>query len=229
MPSKAIPEEITNTVGFDPNDLTGAEQYMLLGGAVVPRPIALVTTEGSLGRNAAPFSYFMAIAQDPPMLMISIGTREEEGEFALGDGILGEKDTLRNLRETSEFVVHIVNNATAQMMNVCALQFPPGVNEIELAGFRTAPSRIVRPPRLVDCPVQFECKLNQIIALGRTPYHVVIGEVVFMHFARELVNDRLHVDWRGLDPIARLARPGIYLRITDHFSMPTPRDRAMGK
>ena len=229
MPSKARPEESTNTVGFDPKQLNGAEQYKLLGGAVVPRPIALVTTQGSLGRNAAPFSYFMAIAQDPPMLIISIGTREEEGEFALGDGILGEKDTLRNLRETSEFVVHIVNNAMAQRMNVCALQYPPGVDEIERAGFRTAPSTIVRPPRLIDCPVQLECKVDRIIAVGRTPYHVVIGEVVYMHFARELVNDRLHVDWRRLDPIARLARPGVYLRSTDHFSMPTPKDRAPGE
>jgi len=228
MSNKAIPEESTSTIGFDPNQLNGYEQYKLLGGAVVPRPIGLVTTEGSLGPNAAPFSYFMAIAQDPPMLMFSIGTKEEEGEFALGDGVMGEKDTLLNLRERPEFVAHIVNGATAQMMNICSLQYPRGVNEIERAGFRTAASRIVRPPRLIDCPAQFECRVDRIIALGRTPYHLVIGEVVYMHFSRELVNDRLHVDWRRMDPIARLARPGVYLRVTDHFSMPTPKDQAMG-
>ena len=88
---------------------------------------------------------------------------------------------------------------------------------------------MVRPPRLIDCPAQFECRVERIIPLGRTPYHVVIGEVVYMHFARELVNDRLHVDWRRMDPVARLARPGIYLRITDHFSMPTPKDQALGR
>jgi len=223
MSNKAIPEDSTNTIGFDPSHLSSYEQYKLLGGAVVPRPIGLVTTEGTFGPNAAPFSYFMAIAQDPPMLMFSIGTKEEDGEFALGDGIVGEKDTLLNLRERPEFVAHIVNGATAQQMNICSLQYPRGVNEIERAGFRTAASTIVSPPRLLDCPAQFECKVDQIIALGRTPYHVVIGEVVFMHFSKGLVNDRLHVDWRSMDPIARLARPGVYLRATDYFSMPTPK------
>ena len=212
------------TVGFDPDRLNAEEQYKLLGGAVVPRPIGLITTQGEFGPNAAPFSYFMAVAQDPPMLMFSIGMKEKGGDFAIGAVDEGEKDTLRNLRELPEFVAHIVDDATKDRMNLCAVQFPRGTNEIERAGFRTAPSKRVAPPRIIDCPVQMECKVHQVIALGRTPYHMVIGEVLYMHFAKGLVNERLHLDWRKLAPIARLARPSMYLRITDHFSMPVPKD-----
>ena len=227
MSTKALREPQTGTVGFDPARLNGYEQYKLLGGAVIPRPLGLVTTLGAAGPNAAPFSYFMAVSQDPPMVLFSIGAKEEEGEFSIGEPAEGEKDTLLNIRESSEFVVHIVSDAIKEKMNVCAIQFARGVNEIERAGFRTAPSIKVRPPRIIDSPVQFECTVHQIIPLGRVPYHVVIGEVVYMHFAEGLVDDKLRLDWRKLNPIARLARPGTYLRITDNFSMRLPRDLGM--
>lgn len=216
-------------VGFDPDRLNPREQYNLLGGAIVPRPIGLITSQGALGPNAAPFSYFMVIAQDPPMLMFSVGMKEQWEDFAVGAAEAGEKDTLRNLRELPEFVAHIVDDATMDRMNICAIQFPRGVNEIERAGFRSAPSKRVGPPRIIDCPVQFECKVHQIITLGRTPYHMVIGEVVYMHFAKGLVDDRMHLDWLKLAPIARLAKPNVYLRITDHFLMPTPKDLVLAK
>lgn len=218
------------TVGFDPNGLNALEQYNLLGGAVVPRPIGLITTLGAFGPNAAPFSYFMVVAQDPPMLMFSVGMKGAfTHDFSIGAAEHGEKDTLRNVRELPEFVAHVVDDATMDRMNICAIQFPRGVNEIERAGFRSAPSKKVGPPRIIDCPAQFECKVHQIIALGRTPYHMVIGEVVYMHFAKGLVDDRLHLDWRKLAPIARLAKPSTYLRITDHFSMPVPKDLLLAK
>ena len=214
-------EPLQETDGFDPNELTGPEQYKLLGAAVVPRPIGLVTTVGPNGPNAAPFSYFMALSQDPPMLMFSIG-KTELGEFSAGVEPGLEKDTLRNLRDVPEFVVHIVSDDLADKMNICAVQYPSEINEIELAGFRTAKSFRVRPPRLLNCPVQLECKVHQVLVLGRVPYHVVIGEVVYMHFTKGLVNEKLRVDWQKLNPIARLARPGVYLRITDHFSIAAP-------
>jgi flavin reductase (DIM6/NTAB) family NADH-FMN oxidoreductase RutF len=227
MASQSIAE--VDTVGFDPDRLDAAEQYKLLGGAVAPRPIGLITTLGTLGSNAAPFSYFMAVAQNPPMLMFSIGMKEKEGDFSMGATQEGEKDTLLNLRELPEFVAHIVDEATVERMNICAIQFPRGVNEIERAGFRSAPSKKIRPPRIIDCPVQLECKVHQIIVLGRTPYHMVIGEVVYMHFAKGLVNERLHVDWRRLAPIARLARPSVFVRIGDNFSLPVPKDLVQAK
>lgn len=217
------------TVAIDPDRLSPREQYSLLGGAIVPRPIGLITTQGAFGPNAAPFSYFMVVAQNPPMLMFSVGMKGQREDKSGGETNEGEKDTLRNLRELPEFVAHIVDEATMDRMNICAIQFPHGVNEIERAGFRSAPSKKVGPPRITDCPAQFECKVHQIIALGRTPYHMVIGEVVHMHFAKGLVNDKLQLDWRKLAPIARLAKPNVYLRITDHFLMPTPNELVQAK
>ena len=196
-------------VGFDPSALRTHEQYKLLTGTVTPRPIALVTTLGEKGPNAAPFSFFNAIGVKPPMLMISIGPR---------DGAL--KDTVRNLQVLPEFVVHMVDHASLEKMNVCAIDFPEQVNEIERAGFRTLPSVKVRPPRLADCPVQFECKVVEIRPVGRLPYHMIIGEIVWFHYRSDLVDERMHVDSARLDPIGRLAGRLNYTRVDSRFSLP---------
>ncbi len=196
-------------LGFDADALRGPQQYKLLTGTVVPRPIALVTTLGPGGPNAAPFSFFNALGVNPPMVMFSIGPRDGQS-----------KDTARNLETTPEFVVHIVDYATRDKMNVCAIDFPSGINEIERAGYRTAPSVKVRPPRLLDCPVQFECKVMETLTLGRAPYTVVIGEVVWFHYRKGLVDERLNVDQALLDPIGRLTGQFNYTRISGRFSMP---------
>ena len=168
---------------FDAAALSWQDQYKLMIGTVTPRPIALVTTLGRNGPNAAPFSFFNAVGSDPAMLM-----------FSVGDKAAGAKDTVRNIRETPEFVVHIVSDAIKEKMNVCAVDYPYGVNEIEKAGFTTAPSRKVRPPYIVEAPVALECRLMQIVDLGRKPYHVVFGEVVYFHYHEGIVNERYHVD-----------------------------------
>ncbi len=154
-----------------PTTLTRVEQYKLLTGAVVPRPIALVTTLGVHGVNAAPFSFFNAVAAEPPMIMFSAGRRSN-----------GIKDTTRNIQETREFVVHIVDDAAREKMNICGIEYGLGVNEVHEAGFRTAPSVRVRPPRLIDCPVQLECRAIDIITFGH--YDMIIGEVVFLSLSR---------------------------------------------
>ena len=196
------------TVSFDPDQLKHDEQYKLLVGSVVPRPIALVSTLGPLGPNAAPFSFFNAFGIDPPMIAFSASTR---------NGVL--KDTLRNIRKTGEFVVHIVDDALKEKMNICAIEYADEVNEIAEAGLRTAPSLKVRPPRLIDCPVQMECKLVQTLLLGRSPYEMVIGEVVQFHYRKGLVNARYHVNAGLLNPLGRLAGYDGYTRITDRFPM----------
>lgn len=194
---------------FDAAQLDQLTQYKLMVGTVAPRPIALVTTLGKTGPNAAPFSFFQAIGSDPPMLSFSVGNK---GDHA--------KDTVENIRECPEFVVHIVSDAIKEKMNVCAVDFPLGVNEITEAGFTAVPSRMVRPPRIAEAPAAMECRLVQILELGRQPYHLVIGEVVYFHYHDGIVNEKFHVDIGRINPIGRLAGKGGYTRITDRFEMP---------
>lgn len=194
---------------FDASTLSWQDQYKLMIGTVTPRPIALVTTLGPHGPNAAPFSFFNAVGSDPAMLM-----------FSVGDKTGGAKDTVRNIREIPEFVVHIVSDAIKERMNVCAVDYPPEVDELQRAGFTALPSVRVRPPRIAEAPAALECRLLQIVDLGHKPYHVVFGEVVYFHYHEGIVDERFHVDAGRMNPIGRLAGRSGYTRITDRFEMP---------
>jgi flavin reductase (DIM6/NTAB) family NADH-FMN oxidoreductase RutF len=193
---------------FDAAALDWQTQYKLMIGSITPRPIALVTTLGSQGPNAAPFSFFNGIGSDPAMLMFSVGNKDGRA-----------KDTIVNILEIPEFVVHIVSDAIKEKMNICAIDYPRGINEIAEAGFTALPSKKVRPPRIAEAPVALECRLLQMLELGRVPYHVVIGEVVYFHFHQGIVDERFHVDVGKIDPIGRLGGRGGYTRITDRFEM----------
>lgn len=192
---------------IDPRNLEEKDQYKLMTGSIVPRPIALVTTLGPQGINAAPFSLFNMVGSAPPMLMFSVGNQ--------GDG--REKDTVQNIRFLPEFVVHICNEEIAERMNICATDFPAGVSELEKAGFTSTPSVMVKPPRIKEAPVQMECRLLKIVDFG-TRHHVVFGEVVLFHFHDGIVNARYHVDSALLNPIGRLSGSS-YTRVSDQFLM----------
>lgn len=198
---------------FDPADLSAHEQYKLLTGSIVPRPIALVTTVGPAGTNAAPFSFFNVVGVAPPTIMLSIGMR----------GTDLEKDTLRNLRAVPEFVAHIVHEEDKDEMQLCSGYYAPEVSEIELAGLAVLASRKVRPPRISGCPAQFECVVKSIIPVGLIPYHMVLGEIVAMHFDGGVVSQNLHVDLDRLSPLGRLSGPGSYVRLSDRVTL-TPVD-----
>ncbi len=194
-------------------DLQGADKsraYQLLAGVVVPRPIALVTTLGENGLvNAAPFSYFNLVGSDPPAVAISIAAREA--------GV--QKDSLANIEASGEFVVNLVSEALAPAMNVCAIDFPPGVSEPNEAGLALLPSACVAAPRLAASPVQLECRLHQVIEMGGN--RIVLGEVVFLHVRDEFVDPeqkRIHAEALGL--IGRMHGGGWYARTTDLFEMP---------
>ncbi|MBM3559009.1 MAG: flavin reductase family protein [Alphaproteobacteria bacterium] len=189
---------------FDPATLSVEDQYKLISGSVIPRPIALTVSLGPDGPNAAPFSFFNVVAMDPPMVMIACSPKSGPRS---GPGA-GDKDTVRNIKRLGEYVVHIVHNDLREGMNVCAIDYAYGVSEPERAAFTLAPSRKVAPPRIVDCRVQFECRLADIRALGRVPYHLIIGEAAWMHFDDTLLNERLHVDSGGLEALGRLAGNG---------------------
>ena len=197
-------------MNIDPSKLEERDQYKLMTGSIVPRPIALVSTLGPHGPNAAPFSLFNMVGSDPCMLMFSVGNQ--------GDGTA--KGTLQNLRHCPEFVVHICNETIAEHMNVCSTDFEHGINEMEKAGLTAAPSLKVRPPRIEEAPVQMECKLIKIVEFG-TRHNVVFGEVVMFHYHEGIVNERYHVDLAKLAPIGRLSGM-LYARVRDTFRMDRP-------
>lgn len=198
---------------IDPSTLERREVYKLLIGSVVPRPIAWVSTispEGDL--NLAPFSYFNVACADPPTLLFCPNRR--------ADG--SKKDTLLNVEATGEFVIHIVDEDTVEAMNTSSAEFPPGINEFEMAGVTAAPSERLRTPRVAEAPIAFECKLFQIVPLGEGPSggEVVIGRVVLIH-VRDNLRPSTYIDLQALRPVARLAGNG-YARVTDTFDLARP-------
>jgi flavin reductase (DIM6/NTAB) family NADH-FMN oxidoreductase RutF len=194
-------------------DRTSTENvYKLLVSTVVPRPIAWVTTQDIDGTvNAAPFSFFNAVSGNPPVVVFGIGGR--------GPGDV--KDTGGNVRRTGEFVVNLVSNALASQMNITAIDFPKDVNELLQAGLHVAPSSKVKPPRIAESPVSFECERLVIVEVG-VDRAVVLGKVVAIHVADDCVLDsaRCYIDTPKLDLIGRMHGRGWYARTTDRFEMP---------
>lgn len=171
--------------------------YHFLTSAVMPRPIAWVTTlDAETGvLNAAPFSWFQAVCSDPPMVMLAIQRR--------ADG--SPKDTTRNIRATREFVVNVSPKAMAEAMVRSSGEYPPDVSEVEALGLRTTPSKVVKPPRLADSPVHLECRLHQEIPLGsKAGTSLLLGEVVHMAADDAVLDARQNVDPGKLVLVARL-------------------------
>ena len=196
-------------MNFDLNDLTPNERYKLLISVVVPRPIALTTTVDDGGQvNAAPFSFFNVMGYDPPLVMLAPGNRP--------DGT--PKDTAQNIRATREFVVHIIDEALAEAMNVTATTFPPGTNELEMAGLTTQPSVRVAPPRIAEAPVALECREVTTLMIGNA--RIVIGEVLHLHLRDDLLDrERLRVHTDRLGAVGRMHGGGWYTRTADLFQM----------
>lgn len=197
---------------FDFAEIEPRECYKLLVSTVTPRPIAWVVSQDSSGlMNAAPFSFFNAFSGDPPVIGIGIGSRKPGHP----------KDSRANIRETGEFVVSLVSQETAAAMNVTAIDFDNGVNEIEQAGLTPLPSVHVKPPRIAESPVSIECKLIQIVELGPNS-GLVLGRVVAMHVRDDAVIDaaKHYIDTPKLDLIGRMHGSGWYARTSDLFEMP---------
>ena len=145
---------------------------------VVPRPIAWISTISKEGVvNLAPFSFFNAVTTKPPIIMVSIGKRK--------DGTL--KDTDRNIRETSEFVVNFVSEEFLEKMHLSGRDYPPNESEVEVLSVPTEPSKIVSPPKVKGVPAALECKLKEIVEIGDTPMSLIFGEVVAVHFEERLL------------------------------------------
>lgn len=200
---------------FDPSEHNPADIYKLMIGSIVPRPIAFVSTVNPQGqRNLAPFSFFNAICPNPPVVCFS-------PVFRPGAAVAA-KDTLRNVRDTGEFVVNIVSEEFAEAMNATSGDYPPEVDEFEVAGLTPLASERVKPARVAESKVQMECRLLQIVTISEKPLggSLVIGEVLLFHVADALV-ENYRVDPDKLRAIGRMGGP-TYSRTMDRFDLARP-------
>ena len=206
---------------LDPAALKPADRYKLLIGCIAPRPIAFVSTVSPDGRlNLAPFSFFNGIGSDPMTLLFCPANKP--------DGTI--KDSLRNAQSVEdggvgEFVVNIATEAYEKKVAGAAEPLGYGESEFELVGLTPAPSVRVRPPRVAESPVSFECRTLQVIRLNPgvpAGGNVVIGRVVHVHAAEGLINERLHTDPARLAAIGRMGGM-TYCRTRDRFEMPMGR------
>jgi flavin reductase (DIM6/NTAB) family NADH-FMN oxidoreductase RutF len=212
---------MTATRGYDSVDLdTFSEdnRYKFLTGSVVPRPIALVTTLSETGvLNAAPFSQFVIISVTPPLLGIVAHDATERQVFAAAPGAY--KDTVRNILANEEFVINSVSESMALQVQECAHPFPPDVSEVDTVGFHTLPSDLVKPSRIAESQIQFECRLHRTVPFGdgHSKTTLVVGEVVRVHCA-EGVLDGHRVIHDALRPLGRIAGRN-YCRTADIVSV----------
>ncbi len=188
--------------------LTEYQRYKLMASLIVPRPIALVTTLSENGVvNAAPFSMFNMLGEEPPIVMISINR--------LQDGAL--KDTAANIGRTKEFVVHISDEAMAEKMHRCGERLPPDVSELAHVGLHTAPCNLVAPPRIVEAPVAFECTLWE--TLETDSRQIFIGQVRWLHARDGLIDtERWRVRLQEYFPVARFGA-SFYVNTRERFSL----------
>jgi flavin reductase (DIM6/NTAB) family NADH-FMN oxidoreductase RutF len=208
-----------------PSQLPHREFYNILISAVVPRPIAWVSSLSASGQpNLAPFSFFNAVCAKPPLLAFAPGMRAPRKSGAVRGEPGGEpKDTLRNIRETGEFVINVVPYELGEAMNLTSGEYDATINEFDLAKVGSAPSKVVRPPRVAESPVSFECKLHQILDFNPDPEggSLVIGEIVSVHIdERHLKEGRL--DRNSLDLIGRMGGMQ-YTRTAQRFEMVRPK------
>ncbi|WP_132057619.1 flavin reductase family protein [Halorussus amylolyticus] len=185
--------------------------YRTLAGAVVPRPIAWVSTTAPDGvDNLAPYSFFNVVSVAPPVVMFAPVNDDTAPE--------GLKDTPRNIRATEEFVVNVVTEPLAEAMNATSATLPAGESEFDHAELSRADSRVVAPPRIAETPVAFECSLYEMVPVGDST--MVLGEVEWVHIADEVTTDG-KLDVTKLDAVGRLSG-SFYTTARDRFSMERP-------
>lgn len=195
------------TVAFA--EIAPRERYKLLCASVTPRPIALVTTVSAEGIvNAAPFSFFNVFSEDPALIVL--GLQHKPGN--------DPKDTTRNIAAAGAFVVNLVDEALAEAMNICAIDFPPEISEIEAAGLSLLPGTTVAVPRIAEAPFALECRKTLTMAFSPTR-ELLIGEVVRLHAREGLVDPAtLRVSMSDYKPVGRMFGEG-YSRQNDRFDM----------
>lgn len=205
------PQEFRN---IRPDDLPWQDSYKLLIGSIVPRPIAFVSTVSGEGvRNLAAFSFFNGVCPRPFIVSFAPMLRGTD---------TGKKDTLRNIEETGEFVLNIVSEDIVERMNLTSPEYPPEVDEFLVSGLTALPSTVVKPPRVLESPVQMECKLVQIVTLGSEAGSgsLVLGRAEVIH-VREDVYENGRIDPDKLQAVGRMAG-NAYSRTQNRFDLRRP-------
>jgi flavin reductase (DIM6/NTAB) family NADH-FMN oxidoreductase RutF len=204
-------------VKIDPSTVSGDVAYHWMAATILPRPIAWVSTDNENGTaNLAPFSFFTGASAEPPTCIICVSRR---GKIEPGT----KKDTWTNIERTAEFVINVVPDALAVAMNMTSLEVPHGTDEFDLAGVTKVASERVKPPRVAEAPVAMECRLHQIVEVGKAGAEtaIIIGEILLWHVRDEiLVNGR--IDPERLDAVGRMGG-AFYTRTRDRFDLPRPK------
>lgn len=195
-------------MNFDMETTPARSIYNLLIGLVAPRPIAWVTSMDEEGRiNAAPFSSYNYLCTDPPVVGMGVTDRP---------GTKVPKDTARNIRRTGEYVINVVTEDLLERMNVCATDFPAGVNELAMAGLTTAPSSVVKAPRIAEAHAALECRELTTMEIGRS--RIVLGRVVAMYVEDRFVDAAgPYIKAEELHAVGRMNGLGSYVRTRDAF------------
>ena len=203
-------------ISFNPKDLTTAKLHSYLLSAVAPRPIAFASTIDANGNpNLSPFSFFNVFSANPPILVFSPALRGRDAT---------KKDTLLNIEQTKEVVINVVNYDIVQQMSLSSTAYAPDVNEFEKSGLHMLSSDEVKPFRVAESPIQFECKVNDIIALGSngSAGNIVICEVLKFHITEDVLNEDETINQEALDIVAR-AGGSYYSRAKKgFFEIPKP-------
>ena len=197
-------------LSIDPKEISTKQLHGYLLGAVAPRPIAFASTIDAEGNpNLSPFSFFNVFGTNPPLLIFSPSRRVKDNTT---------KHTLDNAIATKEVVINVVNYDIVQQMSLSSTEYPEGVNEFEKAGFTMLPSDKIKPFRVAESPVQFECKVNEVIATGNQggAGNLIICEVVKIHVSNVILADDGSIDQYKIDLVAR-AGGNYYTRARDGF------------
>jgi flavin reductase (DIM6/NTAB) family NADH-FMN oxidoreductase RutF len=196
-------------MNFEMDKTPHRQVYNLLIGLVAPRPIAWVTSLDEEGRlNAAPFSSYNYLCTDPPI--VGMGVTNKPGRERL------PKDTAHNIRRTGEYVINVVTEDLLEKMNICATDFPAGVNELEMAGLTTTPSSIVKVPRIAEAHAALECREFTTMEIGRS--RIVLGQVVAMYVEDKFVDPAgPYIKADELHSVGRMNGLGNYVKTRDAF------------
>ena len=201
---------------IDPTKISTAKLHGYLLSAVAPRPIAFASTIDKNGiPNLSPFSFFNVFSANPPILIFSPARRVRDNTT---------KHTLENVHEVKEVVINVVNHSIVQQMSLTSTEYSKEINEFEKAGFTMLPSEKVQPFRVAESPVQFECKVNEIIALGNEggAGNLIICEVVQLHISEDVLDENKAIVQEKLDLVAR-AGGSYYSRANKgFFEIPKP-------
>ncbi|MDP5104637.1 MAG: flavin reductase family protein [Polaribacter sp.] len=203
-------------LSINPKEISTGELHGYLLGAIAPRPIAFASTIDAEGNpNLSPFSFFNVFGSNPPILVFSPARRVRDNTI---------KDTLENALETKEVVINVVNYAIVQQMSLSSTEYAKGVNEFEKAGFTMLPSDEIKPFRVAESPVQFECKVKDVIFTGDEggAGNLIVCEVVKIHISETVLADDGSIDQHKIDLVAR-AGGNYYTRARDgFFEIPKP-------